>query len=1213
MNLYKIEIQGFKSFADRTEIKFESGVTAIVGPNGCGKSNVVDAVRWVIGEQKPTELRISKSTDLIFNGTASRGSHSYCEVSLFLDNSKKIFPVEYDDLIVTRKLDRSGESTFSINGQKAQLKDVVNLFRDTGAGKEGYSIIGQGKITALMDSKPTERRLVFEEAAGITKIRDQKEKTERKLERTRDNMSRLNDIMHEIESNLGPLEEEAKQAIKMKGLKENLKDEEIALYLYQCENSDEAKAAAESELKKVKEALILQENLLDKLTERQDKVLFEGDNIDKQIEELHQKILNLMLANEKAKNEYDILVMQLKHATDALEKNRTKSDANLIIMKDLSKNAISVAEEKAAMEKTILEIKEQLLDVEKEYAVLEKSVTQQEDAIALSQDLLLANADKRGEINTLVAEYQIEAKLLEDDVKDVRKVLSSLDSSKNNFSIELAKKQDENNSLLRDRQAKAKEIEEINIRIAENQSDMLAFKDKKDRLSKDIDNTKFSIETIKSMLESYNNYEYAIQELMAKKQTDERVNKSIIGTFAEIISVPEVYVVAIEVALGNALQNIVTTDEFATSYLIDVLKKNAYGRATFLPLTTVKANPLQAQYNDVFSENGVLGCATELIQYESRFSAIVSSFLGRTIIVENKAVAIDIARKYNYGFRIITLDGEAFLPSGAISGGSVNKRSTRFLSAESDLEKAEKKLKKLEKDYNEIQLVIDDFNKETEDIQKHLKVVEARHLQLEKDLISSKSSMDNLEVNIKETDNKIRTLSDELIQKNNRINELSTLLKSTKESSMFAQNEKITADDYINESRDKLFKDKEKKNQLASALSTLKESYASMNTSITNFDQSIKASNDRYVNIEREQAELKSEYNTLTSEIEAIQNKIDSRDLVDVDTEQVEKLKAEKDTLNSRKNELSSIMQKIILEQSELNAKQRTLSEKKAKEEANLEKIMLELENTSTKILETYGYDQNAAKNYWSISEKPPLEKEYDIQKALERIAKVRRSIERLGLVNELAEEKFAQESERYERMVEQFDDLSAAEKDLINIITDLTKEMEIKFLDTFKKINENFKTTFAEFFGGGTAVLSLEKGVSPLTAGIEIQAQPPGKKLLSLAPLSGGERALTAIALLFAITKLSPMPFSFLDEIDSALDEANARLFAQYLNKFSDVSQFIVVTHRKATMALCGTLYGFTMQEKGVSKMVKVKLEEAARQIDEAEKRERKKSGEDS
>ncbi|HQC54266.1 MAG TPA: chromosome segregation protein SMC [Clostridia bacterium] len=1211
MNLYKIVLQGFKSFADRTEINFDSGVTAIVGPNGCGKSNVVDAVRWVIGEQKPTELRISKSTDLIFNGTASRGSHSYCEVSLYLDNSKRIFPIEFDDLVITRKLDRSGDSSSSyINGQKVPLKDVVNLFRDTGAGKEGYSIIGQGKITALMDSKPTERRLVFEEAAGITKIRNEKEDTERKLGRTRDNMSRLNDIMQEIESNLGPLEEEAKQAIKMKGLKENLKEEEIALYLYQCENSEEAKVAAESELKKVEELLNQKKHSLEDLRTKHDNTLAERDNIDKRSDELNQEITNLLLASEKAKNEFNLLSVQLQHANEAMDRNRAKTDSNTILMKDISRSAIGATEDKSVLEKNIIEIKEQLSILEKDYSDLEKSVSQQEDAIALSQELLVANADKRGEINTLVAQYQIELKLLEDDVKDLRKELSILDNAKALIATDLNKCQAENKTLLDEQQTKIKEKERISIKIAENQSDLKAFNDKKDQLSKEIDSITFKIESTKEMVESYNNYDFAVQGLMAKKQTDEKVKESIIGTFAEIINVPDVYVIAIEVALGNALQNIVTTDEYATSYLIDVLKKNNLGRATFLPLTTVKANPLPAQYNGVFSENGVLGCATELIQYESRFSAIVSSFLGRTIIVENKDIALNVARKFNYGFRIITLEGEAFLPSGAISGGSIKSKSSRFLSAESDLEKFEKKLAKLEKDHNEIQLVIDDYNAETEDLQKHLKVVEARCFQLEKDLIANKSNIDNFELNINDKDKEMFGLSNDLIQKNNRINELTTLLKSTKESSIFAQNEKITADDYINDAKDKLVKDREQKNKLASELSNLKESYASLNASIMNFEQSIRTNNERYSSIENEQIELKVEYTKLNAEIESLQNKINKRKLVDIDQEKLDQLNAERSALGVRKNEISTILQNIQTEQSDLNAQQLVLSEKKAKEESNLEKIMLELSNTANRISETYGYDELAAKEYWQVAEKPAIKKEYDIQKALERIARVRRSIEKLGLVNELAEEKFIQENERYEKMVEQFDDLSKAETDLVNIITDLTKEMEVKFIDTFKKINDNFKTTFAELFGGGTAVLRLEQGVSALTAGIEIQAQPPGKKLLSLAPLSGGERALTAIALLFAITKLNPMPFSFLDEIDSALDEANARLFAQYLNKFSDVSQFVVVTHRKATMALCDTLYGFTMQEKGVSKMVKVKLEEAAKQIEEAEKREKKKQG---
>lgn len=1198
MNLYKIEIQGFKSFPEKVEINFESGVTGIVGPNGCGKSNVVDAVRWVIGEQKPSELRISKNTDLIFNGTEKRGSQSYCEVSLYLDNTKQFFPIETEDLVITRKLDRSGESTSYINGQKVPLKNVVDLFRDTGVGKEGYSIIGQGKITALMDSKPEDRRMIFEEAAGISKHKDRKRKTEAKLMRTRDNMTRLNDIMEEVALNLGPLENEAKDAVKMKDLKLTLKNDEIELYLFQCENSEQARTNAMAGINKINVELIKQQEELDELDKKYEKIFNEYNAIERKNTDLHAKILNLTVASEKARGQINLLHSELKHASDSLENLKKAYDQNKQSLANYSKESLALLQKKAEKEELLVIKKEQLGLVEKEYEDLVKTVTEQEESIEVTQKLLLEQSDKRGEINKLVASYEIEVNLIEQTIVELQNKLKNLKKEINDIEENIQIYNKEKESCLREENEKKQEKEQIRLKYIDNQINLKNFTDRKNQLSKDRTGFEFRRETILEFTKTYASYDSAVQGLMLLKKSDSRVSKAIIGTFAEVISVPKEYVIAIEVALGNALQNIVTVDEYATNDLISVLKRDNLGRATFLPITTVKAHPLSREYMGVLSEKGIIGCATELIQYESRFSSIVSSFLGRTIIAENKEVALNVAKKYNFAFRIITLEGEAFLPSGAISGGSFKTKS-RFLSNENDLEEIEKKLKKIDKDIKETDMLIEEYESESEELSKYEGVLQARLFQIEKDLVERKGRIDNSQQLLDDAIEEKKALENDIEEKKARVEDLHVLLKNTAGSNDLS-NESITTEDYINEIRNKLFTDRQKRDEKLREMTTVKGDCSHIEVVINNTENNLSILNKSYINTEQEQNEISVKMLALAAQIEKYQKDLDISDFPEEDKIKLEEMRKELESLIKTREDLGVLLASLTSSRNEKNKEVTTLIEKKAKEESSLEVLLIEINSMSEKIFESYGYDYEGAKDYW-IKTGKVFSKNFDTVKSLDKILKVRRAIERMGPVNELAEQKYEEESQRYAEMKQQFEDLSKAEEDLKNIIIELTRDMEKKFLENFKIINENFKVTFTDLFGGGSASLQLEKNVSPLIAGIEIHPRPPGKKLPSMALLSGGERDLTAIALLFAITKLSPMPFSLLDEIDAALDDTNARLFVQYLQRFSSESQFIVVTHRKPTMTLCDTLYGVTMQEKGVSKLVKVRLEEAERQIKEA------------
>lgn len=1194
MNLNKIEIQGFKSFPDKTEINFDTDITGIVGPNGCGKSNVVDAVRWVLGEQKSSSLRISKNIDLIFGGTKNRRSQSYCEVSIYLDNSKNIYPIEFEDLVITRKLDRSGDSSSYINGQRCNLKDVVNLFRDTGIGKEGYSIIGQGKINSIMSSKPDARREIFEEAAGISKHKDRKNSSENKLVRTRDNMSRLNDIMKELEQNLGPLKQESEQAAEVKKIRKELKIGEVELFLYQSENSELTRVQTDEKLKEITK--IYQDNLseLRKLNEDYNKTLKQIAELDTISDDLHANILSLTISAQKAIGKSENLALSIKFKQEEKQKKSTEFQNNILKLEARAGDIVSKINLKTDKETQYFDLKNQYLESKAIYDEIRKSVEMQEKEIEISKDLLFDNISKRAEIDKNRATYELELKLLQKNVDEYQPILADkkrlLFENENNRKIFFS--QIEN--LVSEKKNKLFEKNAAEINFQNLKNELVEAENNKIDLITRKSNLKFKLATIKENIESYASYDAAVQSLMEFAKDDKNIASMIIGTFAEIITVPKQYVTAIETALGNALQNIVTPDEYMASFLIDTLKQNSLGRATFLPLTTVKAYPLSKEFERCFSEPGVIGCAADIIKYDRKYFSIVSSFLGKTVVTEDKDVAIKIAKKYNYAFKIVTLEGEAFLPSGAISGGSAKYRTSKILSQETEYLDNENKLRKAEKDFNIVSGLVDELKSEKDKINLALNVIDARINQVDKELIDINAKNNNVSEKLLLTKEDSEKVSISLNSSQKRIAELEEMLYSSSQYSLVAQNEKISADDFINEAKEKYYKDKETSDKLNGSITDLLVRINTLESFIKNIDSEIIDFKSEYRHIESKQVDLDVEIRVLNAEINNLQKDVDISEFPEEEKNKLQKANLELGSIDIVKKEknlyLTDLESKRTIQNDNLNDS----NEKKIREESKLEKINLEIDNMASRMYETYSFNFQSANEYWVSEGFGDIPTKCDVQKSLEKIMKLRRRIEKFGPINELAEERYALENVRFEEMTRHFEDLSKAEQDLVKIIADLTAEMETKFIESFKQISVNFNDTFKELFGGGLGQLSLEKGLSPLLAGIKINAQPPGKLLKSIELLSGGEETLTAIAILFAINKLSPMPFSLLDEIDASLDESNARLFAQYFSRFSKDTQFIVITHRKPTMSLCDVLYGVTMQEKGISKVVKVKLEEA-------------------
>ncbi len=1204
MNLKKIELLGFKSFADKTEIPFESNITGIVGPNGCGKSNVIDAVRWVLGEQAPSTLRVTKMPDLIFNGTANRRSLSYCEVSLYLDNSDHRYPIDFDEVVVTRKLDRSGESEYLINKQSCRLRDVIDLFRDSGIGKEGYSIIGQGKIDEILSSKPDGRRKIFEEAAGISRHKARKIETERKLDRARQDMARISDILTEVASSLGPLEQEAKDAAKAKALRAELKFQEVSQFLYQCENSSANREKIRTKLNKLTEELESETKEWERLNSDYNVTMMGIENGDKYSNMVRDNITSLMVAAEKAAGDGRALGKDIDHIKEDNTKikderlsSRTKLDEKARLIEE--KFALSVEKRDELALK-----KDALIAVQKAYNEISHSVEQQEKAIEASTEMFVNRLSKTAALEKDVAELELERKMLLDSVASDKDEYND----KKNASDKISKERDEFVSrkefLLREKEEKQAElaVAEDNKRNADNELKELLTR--KTELETRIQNLDFKRKTIEENISNYFDYEDSIQNLMSYAQKHPEVSEKIVATVAEVMSVPKDLQLAIEISLGRSLQNIITRNEYDASDLMRTLRENNLGRATFLPMTTIKYADLSREQARVTDEDGVIGIASELVNYDSEYDNIFSNLLGRTVIVEDQKTALRVSKKYGYSFRTVTLEGDVYATSGALTGGTAVRSRSRILSRESEKEDIVKKLRQAKKDLELFTLDAESRTAECKELANAVGVIGSRLAKLDVEITAVQGEIDRCDKQIALFESDLKKLFEGKEGDLKRIQEIETMLKEVSRNKQNIDSEKVDADDYVAELKNKYYEDKQRREAVNAEVTEAMMAVNAVQNEIETLEKDIAALKAECKMLEQSLLELDMRERFNTTRLAQIEAQLEKSVFSKEDQDKLNSLRAELEGLEQKKVEMNALVKELDAKRIEQNEIVNKTNEKRIREEANLAMIDSQIEAMSQRMQENYGYDFDMAKSYRDGIDPETCTYVFDPNKANAEINSLRKRIERIGPVNELAEEKFAEESNRYSDLQRQYDDVAKAEQDLMGIIAELTSEMIEKFTASFNQINKNFNEVFRELFGGGSARMELEKGVSVLDAGIEIMAEPPGKKLSNLAPLSGGERALTAIAILFAIIKLKPMPFSILDEIEAALDDANVHLFAQYLNKFSQYTQFIVVTHRKPTMQLCDTLFGITMQEKGVSKTVRAKLEEAYKHAEEPGKK---------
>ena len=1180
MYVKRLEMQGFKSFADKTVLEFMPGITSVIGPNGSGKSNISDAIRWILGEQSIKSLRGAKTQDIIFAGTQNRKSLGFAEASLVFDNSDGALPIEYSEVTITRKIYRSGETGYYINKVQCRLKDIVELFMDTGIGRDGYSIIGQGKIDEILSNKSEDRRHIFEEAAGIVKYRARKEETEKKLEQTRLNLLRINDILIEIEGNLEPLQQQSEKAKKYLNLKEELKNIEVGLFLYNIEKLKKAlqqftedeeimNSTLNQEEGKLEKLKILKEELkdsIDEITIKIENMQNIGFESEKEIEKLNSninvaetKILNNIENAKLYQDEIVELEEKIENLKQEIQQKQSKKD-------NLKQNKEKFEDELKAKEDELKRITEKLSSKEIEIEKLKKQVEENTDkkyelqSQMSTQTANIENAQKRQrQIGQEIDNQVLELDRIRMKREDIAKSFNQIETERNKILKAIDeidnKKQEINNK-----------IKEYDLQIINNTNEMRM---KQSRYN-------FLIETEKEK----EGYIKSVKSLLLDCEKIKELGKGMHGVLANIISVPSEYETAIEMCLGASLQNIVTDTEEDAKKLVEHLKKNNLGRASFLPITAVKGRKIESIKG---KRIGVIGIASDLVKFDKKYEQIILNLLGRTVVVDNMQNAINLAKENNYSFRIITTEGDVINPSGAITGGSVSKKTINILGRSREIEALEKELKKLKEKIQKSEKDKEEYMNSSEDIIEEVQALEKQLQEINITYATEKQRVVSIDENIEQIQKRIEKLKQENIKTEETKKEI-IKAKQCNEKQIEDMNKQNEEDQKIIDEFSNANKDSQKY-------------IDDLNFDITNLKISVSSFNESEVSIQEitEMIEKEIETHTKNKESKKIQIENANKENETLKTE-IENTKQEIEKVKSKVSNSGNTVEKLKLERIEKNKK---LSQKEdeqtdqfkiiedlkaqiTKLEVKKTKIEEDITDIINKMWEEYELTPNNAGSY---------PKPENVSLTQRRVNVLRTDIKELGSVNVDSIEEYKKLKDRYDFMCEQRLDLDDTMAKLRNVIQDMTETMKKQFREKFEVINKNFGEVFKELFGGGMAEVILTDEANILECGIDITVQPPGKKLQNMTLLSGGEKAFTAIALLFAILRINPAPFCVLDEIEAALDDVNVYRYAEYLKKFAKDTQFLVITHRKGTMEVADTVYGVTMEEKGISKMLSMKL----------------------
>lgn len=1177
MYLKSIEVHGFKSFANKINFAFKDGITGIVGPNGSGKSNVADAVRWVLGEQSAKQLRGAKMEDVIFSGTEMRKPMGYAYVAITISNDDHKLPVDYEEVTVARRVYRSGESEYLLNGNNCRLRDVQELFMDTGIGKEGYSIIGQGQIDKILSGKPEDRRELFDEAAGIMKFKKRKQTALHNLEQEKLNLSRVNDILSELELQIGPLEEQSGVAKEYLKLRDELRILDVNLFLIENTKLKENKLLAEENLKVVNEALQSASVQFEQIKEEFDKVELKIEEQNKELEEEKNLLNEYKLDKEKMEGSVKVLneqILSLKQNEVHITSRKGNIERDLAGRNEELKKFVLDKEELNSkfnnLDERQLEVSGVLEELRKNIGALTRQIEILNGEIfeALSENsnlkanmqryetILEQNNLKKVELNQKLLRNKSEEAVLEIEVSEQDNSLKEIDETING----LSQSNQETETVI------SELAKEMDRNEAEISSKLQEFHREESRL-----------ESLRNLTERYEGYGNSIKKVMEKKDS------GVIGVVADIIKVESKYEIAIETALGGSIQNIVTDNEETAKALINYLKQGKFGRATFLPLTSVTGKDVQS-YDKYLSEPGVLGVASKLVKTEDRFAGLITNLLGRSLVVDHIDNALKLARKYNYSLRIITLEGELLSAGGSLSGGAY-KNASNLLGRRREIEELES-------------LILN--------LQKEIAVLNERKEQLKDTRLNKLSALENEKKLLQQayiSQNTIKMRLNQLLKQKQDgakiYEEITNEIKEIDRQSIELNSNLTSLEEELSANLDKSKENELKIDEINNQLGTQKENeqiYVEKDAAIRIDFSALEQRNQNVLeNIKRVKKEMEKLYE---EEKELSKDISESVNAVHIKEEQIASTSKNIESLNA---DITTLEEKILKETTEKEELLKSHKNFFGKRESlsveinNLDKDSFRLTSQLEKLSELIDERINYMWEEYELTYHNALEFKWEIEEdtasVKKKIGNVKNAIKALGDVNVNAIEDFKNLSERYTFLKTQRDDLEKAEDALIAIITELDEEMRSQFNLKFREIKEQFDLVFKELFGGGKATLELTQEEDVLEAGIVITSQPPGKKLQNMMQLSGGEKALTAISLLFAIQNLKPSPFCLLDEIEAALDDANVKRFAKYLHKLTKHTQFIIITHRRGTMNAADVLYGITMQEKGVSTLVSVNL----------------------
>ena len=1179
MYLKSIEVHGFKSFANKIIFQFHNGITAIVGPNGSGKSNVADAVRWVLGEQSAKQLRGASMQDVIFAGTETRKPLGYASVSITLDNSDHRLPVAYDEVTVTRRVYRSGESEYLLNGTQVRLRDINEMFYDTGIGKEGYSIIGQGQIDKILSGKPEERRELFDEAAGIVKFKRRKNTAQKKLEAERQNLVRVNDILSELTRQLGPLEKQAATAKIYLQKRDELKRYDVNLFLLEFERlrrelqeTEEKKQTAEAQMEDTKAEY-------EKAKEEYELLETQIEELDAALQAKRDEVSTGKLRRQQFENQIELLGEQINTAKTSDEHLQSRIASILQQIQEHEVQEQKAGEELSSLREQLLEVSERETSASDKVSRVKNEIAELEAAIEKGKSDIIGLLNQRATVKgrmqryvTMLEQAQIRrAQLMQEALK-----LKSEKAEQEVVCQEVTKEYEEITQRIEQLTGRS---DEVNEKLAAVQQKLQEYNRRIEGEQTEFHREASRLESLKNIAERYDGYGNSIRRVMEQKDK----NPGILGVVADIIKVDKSYETAIETSLGGSIQNIVTDTEETAKRQIEFLKRNRYGRATFLPLSGITGKG-GFSTPQALKEPGVIGLASGLVSAEAKYSELIQFLLGKTVVVDHVDNAIALARKYRHSLRIVTIDGELLNPGGSMSGGAF-KNSSNLLGRRREIEELEKQVQKR-------RLVLDELQKKIDESRRQRNGMRDELVRLKDELQEEYLAQNTAKMKLQELNEKNDSTGQGYQRIQSEAGEIEVQIREIKESQSKEQQELEQSEQTEHDTEQLILQKQEelekKRGEEELALSHTEE----IHLELSKLSQKESFIRENAARIRQEKEQLETDKLQFEADIKGAAQSVSEKeaqiDEIRRTLEQAasweEKAQKEIEALVQEKEEKNTVHKKFFANREELSQRISLLDRENFRLNAQIEKMGEQKDHLVNYMWEEYALTFSSAAE---LRDEEPG----SVQTLKKNISALKSEIKSLGNINVNAIDEFKEVSERHTFLSAQHEDLLKAEEALLKIIEELDNGMRIQFREQFSRIQVEFDKAFKQLFGGGKGALELVEEEDILDAGIRIIAQPPGKKLQNMMQMSGGEKSLTAIALLFAIQNLKPSPFCLLDEIEAALDESNVDRYAGYLHKLTKNTQFIIITHRRGTMSAADRLYGITMQEKGVSALVSVNL----------------------